>query len=421
MEGVIKKSRLKTERVRCKICGEFFNYLGHVLKHKYSKLQYVIEFYNKDFELKKCGFCNEHDAIPSIKYDNVNKVFNIFYEKNFLCNNIECKNNRKHLNPRSYEYTSIMRKISLDEAKKHIAKTSPFHRDYWETDEEYSKHQARNLEHFIRIYGIEEGNIRYRNFIEKAKIVRQKDYFIKKHGVEKYNKTCKNKGLTLKRFIELYGEDNGNKKHNEWLLKTRSTLENFIKRHGYNEGIKKFYKYKFKISGSLQSYIEKYGNENGIKKYNERQNNRGTNCGNGQSAISIDFFKNLSINTSVSIKSFINDGEKYIKRENGKCFFIDGYIEKFNIAIEFFGDYWHMNPLFFKTGQKIKKFSKFIIPDQIWLHDKHRLYELLNHVNVVIVVWENSYKNFKENVLKTLLDFIEKAKDNKLEKGIYYV
>ena len=69
-------------------------------------------------------------------------------------------------------------------------------------DEHYK--DSSSLDFFISKYG-EHGVEFFNKKIDKTGLNKEK--LIEKHGIDKANEICKDKGITLSRMIKLYGED----------------------------------------------------------------------------------------------------------------------------------------------------------------------------------------------------------------------
>lgn len=82
----------------------------------------------------------------------------------------------------------------------------------------------------------------------------------------------------------------------------------------------------------------------------------------------------------------------------GKIF--DLYIPKFNLLIEYNGDYWHCNPQKYESDYLNTKKNK--TAKEIWEYDAKKLYlAKKNHYNCE-VIWETDYKKNKNIILNIL-------------------
>jgi hypothetical protein len=123
---------------------------------------------------------------------------------------------------------------------------------------------------------------------------------------------------------------------------------------------------------------------------------------------------NFSCNSSKIENDFFNEIEKIypnirkkvtLRDSNNRVIYPDILVDD-HLIIEFFGDFWHANPKFYSPDDII---IKNITAKEIWEHDKERI-DRLSHVIQedsdfateyrVEIVWEDDYKNDKDNVLK---------------------
>lgn len=84
-----------------------------------------------------------------------------------------------------------------------------------------------------------------------------------------------------------------------------------------------------------------------------------------------------------------------------KQYFIDYYIPEYNCFIEFYGDYWHLNPSIYEPTYYNKR-SKCFAKEQ-WERDKIRINNIYttNVNNSIIIIWEST-KLTPEFLLKIL-------------------
>lgn len=95
--------------------------------------------------------------------------------------------------------------------------------------------------------------------------------------------------------------------------------------------------------------------------------------------------------------------EVLIKGDNFK-YFCDILIkEKF--IIECFGDYWHCNPIKYKEDYFHSKIR--MTAGEIWEKDKNRISNIENKSCKVMVIWENDWRQDKENIKSQIYEFYE--------------
>lgn len=206
------------------------------------------------------------------------------------------------------------------------------------SDDDFSAYtksrQSVTKEKMIAKYGDIEGLNKWESYCKKQSETNTFEYKAEKYGMAKddFNEYNKNRACTKDLFIQRHGEVEGTKMWDEYCERQRYTTQ-------------------------PEYFIEKYGEYEGKKRYNnfcDKRINAGKQTSQlhqSTSMIADELFSSI-------IKIFPNNkiwthvtslGEKIIKHK----FAIDYYDETYNIAIEFYGDYWHMNPLIFNSTDQI--------------------------------------------------------------------
>lgn len=197
------------------------------------------------------------------------------------------------------------------------------------------------------------------------------------------------------------------KKSPESKIHGSANLSGYIIRYGIEEGTKKYNERCKKISKSqyIEWYIEKYGKEEGTKKYLSKLQKLHENCNN----IGISKYQQ-------KIFDYLNNKESG-EWEIEKCLCggrVDMYNEKYNIIIEYYGDFWHCNPSVYKPGffnrqlkMTLEEKNKF---------DKNRLNFIQQNTNNsnILIIWESSKILDNVEKMNNILDFYKTQKD----KGI---
>ena len=209
-------------------------------------------------------------------------------------------------------------------------------------------------------------------------------------------------------YIKRGLSENDRKKFNENVAKNRSyntQLEYYINK-GMSEEEAHEALYNRQATFSLYKCIQKYGDKKGLEIFNERQRiwnkklQKSFKSGKYvQSPIANKLFKEikikLNINNSIEEKYIFND--KLHK----------GYLFDFclnNKLIEFNGDYWHANPIFYGPKSFIKAKNK--KAEEIWEYDKIKIQTANDQGYKVLIIWEHDYNNNKEETLKKCIDFL---------------
>ena len=74
--------------------------------------------------------------------------------------------------------------------------------------------------------------------------------------------------------------------------------------------------------------------------------------------------------------------------------------------IEFNGDFWHANPLYYKSGDFVHTNGKCLV-DDIWNADKVRKDALERLGYSVMVVWEHDYYSNPDKVVSDCVAFLK--------------
>jgi hypothetical protein len=326
----------KEKEIDCLVCNNKMGFRNcdisrHVKKHNITIDEYLKKFYKNNSVYEKCGFC-DNDAFFRYKVDHIKKEYSLIYEKGFFCKTLECKRKISldilgiEYDPKKFEkigskteYLSKLYRIDLDDAKS--KKYSPKADD---------KIFYNRLEDFQKIYGDEEGEVRYNKRLEGI---------IKNHAGNTF--PC--------------------------------TLDNFINKYGIEKGTEVYNKRCERISyaSSINFYIDKYGDVEGEKIWKNK-------------------FRQIRVSKSSSkINKLLDDlclNYESEKNINGK--FLDFYLNDYNIGIEFFGDYWHMNPKLYLPNEYNKRLKK--TSSEIWETDDIRIDKIKEKCSSIIIIWEST-------------------------------
>lgn len=186
----------------------------------------------------------------------------------------------------------------------------------------------------------------------------------------------------------------------------RTTNIEYYLNQGMNEEEACIALYNRQATFSLYKCIEKYGEEKGLEIFNNRQkiwNKKLQKCFKKgkyvQSPIANELFSFIKNKLNITK----NIEEKYIFNEE----LHKGYLFDFclnNKLIEFNGDYWHANPLFYGPMSFIKAKNK--KAKDIWEYDNIKINTAKYQGYDVLVIWENEYKTNKEETINKCIDFL---------------
>ena len=245
--------------------------------------------------------------------------------------------------------------------------------------------QSKKKKKMIKKYGITEGTERWNSYCKKQADSNKFEYKHEKHGMtyEEYDEYNKSRAVTLDNMIKRYGVQDGLFHWNQYVERQRYTC-------------------------TLEYFIEKYGDTIGTEKYNDFVEKRNTsNRLFGPSAISLEMFDKLIKNYKNNIVYY--DENEYSVHTNKLCLYhVDYYDKTLNIIIEFYGDFFHLNPKIYDADFiQFKHHEKAILAKNRWQHDKERIDDIQQTLNCkVIIVWESTYKNDKKGTINSLIQMI---------------
>jgi len=252
------------------------------------------------------------------------------------------------------------------------------------------------LQWFTEKYGNENGLIKYK---EKNKNLSVSVDALKRTGHSeteikeiraKHSKKSRN---CLEEFINRYGEYEGEHKYQEYIQKNHKT--HFSKQFWIDKGFSETEARK-KISKiqtrDLNWFVKKYGIDNGSKRYEK--------CNK------LKIWKSGNVSKLENKIKDILDNHK-IEFEQTKrilTYFVDFFIEKSNLIIEVFGDYWHCNPRTWRSDYFNKSLK--MTAEEKWQSDQQRIQKLIEKGYNVVVIWEdkicnNTSKELYENYIAT--------------------
>lgn len=245
--------------------------------------------------------------------------------------------------------------------------------------------QSVTKEKMIKKYGITEGTERWNSYCKKQADSNKFEYKHEKYGMtyEEYDEYNKSRAVTLDNMIKRYGVQDGLFHWNQYVERQRYTC-------------------------TLEYFIEKYGDTIGTEKYNDFVEKRNTsNRLFGPSAISLEMFDKLIKNYKNNIVYY--DENEYSVHTNKLCLYhVDYYDKTLNIIIEFYGDFFHLNPKIYDADFiQFKHHEKAILAKNRWQHDKERIDDIQQTLNCkVIIVWESTYRNDKKGTINSLIQMI---------------
>jgi len=180
--------------------------------------------------------------------------------------------------------------------------------------------------------------------------------------------------------------------------------------------------------GRLDKFIERYGEVEGEKKWIERQNTwrktlkdnnmlipgtkkvKGSVVGN-YSKISQELFKEIEKAFPDNNFYYATKNSEYFISLKGNVFYIYDFCDRDNNKIiEFNGDLYHANPEIFESTDTPNPFIKDLTANEIWKKDEIKLKAAKDKGFEVLIIWEKDYKQNKEKVIQECIEFIKSNK-----------
>lgn len=303
---------------------------------------------------------------------------------------------------------------------------------------------------YILRYG-EEIGLKLFNEKTKASTLTKADY-IEKYGIKEAEKKLSSRGASIENYIARYGEQNGRKRWQEYIDKRNKTfaqgrkekryasrnLEWFRTKYGKDKGYEVWDKKRkaqaYKVSSEY--YIEQYGEEEGkrrcaesktrslsgfIKKYGEIEGNarydkwlinvvNGLKGRNNYSKWATECCE--IIKETIADLYYYADNEmiwqlpkSYQQRLNQKIISPDLFYK--GKIIEFHGDIFRGNPSLYESTEKIHPFNKNITVGELNEIDSIRKEYYNSKGYKVLEVWENDFKQNKEEIIDRCLTFLK--------------
>ena len=150
-------------------------------------------------------------------------------------------------------------------------------------------------------------------------------------------------------------------------------------------GTKRYYERNQKVAygQTLEYYIKKYGEVEGSERFLKRQTNLKLALNKKHKRTSKS---QISIYTEL-LKTYNKMALEYVTKYGT----VDMYDKENNVIIEFYGDYWHCNPL--KYSDDFYNSNLHMTAKEKHEFDKKRILNIINDIqpNKVIIIWENTY------------------------------
>lgn len=160
---------------------------------------------------------------------------------------------------------------------------------------------------------------------------------------------------------------------------------------------------------TLEKYIERADGdvELGTERWLDRNERwlasmKNSRMYNGYSSVSESLFS--QVNAQFGDLLYGKD-EKQIRCAT-KNFRVDCFSPSNGKIIEFYGDYWHANPVMYEVGTVIKVTG--VLVEERWRLDSERVKMLNEKGHEVLIVWESEYMKDEQAVIQRCIDFLKK-------------
>jgi len=290
-------------------------------------------------------------------------------------------------------------------------------------------------------YGKIEGKKKWEEMRKRRNSSKTKKSFTERYGKQKAEKICKSFSTTKEDLIEKYGEKKAKKICFE--RGQRQRREYYLEEAQCNYDLADWLLSKRQSTFSKKKCIEKYGKRKGLKIWKDRQDSW-QNTLNSKSQEEIDRINKSKAVTLEKLiekygkykgtlnyynwKRLISKNFKYLKYSISKVgteflntienklsinirveedigdYAVDGLYK--NTVIEFYGDYWHCNPKYYKPDYWHDQIK--MTASEKWDSDKKRINYLKECGYDTIIVWEDDWTNNKEQVIKECCVKLEK-------------
>lgn len=256
------------------------------------------------------------------------------------------------------------------------------------------------LNRFINLYGDEKGKLKWDIYCKKQADTNKYEYKKNKYNwsEEDFKNYNNSRAVTLKNLIKKHGDEIGLKIWKQYIEKQTLTksAEYYINKYG-EEKWKELNKNK---AQTLENFIKRYGNDNALIEYKKYLKKRICYPASKSSQI---FFSTLDKYLCDKYKTYFyeKNGKEFSKLlSNGRFVFLDYYIKELKLNIEYNGDVFHANPIMYKKDDMPNPFTN-ETAEEIWYKDNEKLKLLeLDHNIRTIVIWESDLPDINDLIKK---------------------
>lgn len=278
--------------------------------------------------------------------------------------------------------------------------------------EEYRKlGRGVKKEKMILKYGPVEGTSRWNSYCDQQAETNSLEYKKSKYNWtdEDFIAYNKQRSVTLSNLQKRHGVELGEEKWKNYIEKQRDagcSLKYFKGKYGEEIGTAQYLAINNKKRLTLDNFVSLYGEIEGAKRYIEVCERRSIKLGfskNSQDLFSEVFSKCYSSN-KVYFASLNN--EYYFNHKNfPQCYFVDYYDLSQNKIIEFYGDYYHCNPQKYNSDYYHTKLK--MNASDIWIKNEERINNIKNYYGCeILIIWENEYTMQRTETITKCIKFL---------------
>lgn len=221
-------------------------------------------------------------------------------------------------------------------------------------------------------------------------------------------------------FISKWGEEEGKRKWEEYRKMCSDTNTFEYKKEKYGWTKEQFDKYNRSRAITVENLINKYGEEEGIRvwlNYIEKQSHK---TPFGYSKKALKFFRELTPflkENNIDIEGLKYKDDEYdlkekhiVSTKRRKSYFLDYYLPKYNMCLEYYGNYYHCHPDLFKDENEFNKTINMKVKDKRD-SDLQRIQILKEDYNIrTIVIWESDVDKNPRQVMDNILNEIQNGR-----------
>ena len=235
------------------------------------------------------------------------------------------------------------------------------------------KETAVTLEKLVKLYGVEEGTMKWDHYRDLQAISNTFEYKSQEHGwsIEEFEAYNQSRAVTLENLIERHGEEVGLIIWEEYCEKQRYTT-------------------------TIEYFIDEYGVEDGTAKFLAFDQARASsnNPHNKYSTLELEVYNRLVEEVDSSMVHQLT-----VLHTKGGPFDM-GSTDRMKL-IEVYGTYWHQDPRKYKETDRIR--SNGITAKEKWDGDSQKRESAIALGYEVYVIWEADWKKDRHKVITDLI------------------